>query len=122
MASEAVPQLPEMTGATLVMFEPGQKPKEIERVISNAVGVRTVHSSDFKSGDAAIAEAIDAEPAFSLDKLGIAVIAVRRRGRRRIGGGQPSPRPRACAPRGPSSGCRRSTNGTIVMPPGRGKA
>ena len=75
MASEAVPQLPEMTGATLVMFEPGQKPKEIERVISNAVGVRTVHSSDFKSGDAAIAEAIDAEPAFSLDKLGIAVIS-----------------------------------------------
>jgi subtilisin len=75
MASEAMPQLPEMTGATLVMFEPGQKPKEIERVINNAVGVRTVHSSDFKNDGAAIAQAIETEPAFSLDKLGIAVIA-----------------------------------------------
>jgi hypothetical protein len=75
MASEAVPQKPEMTGATLVMFEPGQKPKDIGRVINNAVGVRTVHSSDFKNDGAAIAEAIEKEPAFSLDKLGIAVIA-----------------------------------------------
>ncbi len=59
MASEAVPQKPEMTGATLVMFEPGQKPKEIERVINNAVGVRTVHSSDFKNDGAAMAQAIE---------------------------------------------------------------
>jgi subtilisin len=75
MASEAVPQLPEMTGAMLVMFEPGQKPKDIGRVINNAVGVRTVHSSDFRTNGGAIAEAIETEAAFSLDKLGIAVIS-----------------------------------------------
>ncbi len=74
MTSEAMPRVPEMTGATLVMFEPGRKPKEIERTLRDAVGARTVHSSDLKDGGTAIAEAIRSEGAFSLDRLGVAVV------------------------------------------------
>lgn len=73
MASEALPQQPRMTGATLVMFEPGRKPKEVERVISNAIGTSTVHSSDLKE-QGAIAAALRTDAVVSLDRLGIAVI------------------------------------------------
>jgi subtilisin family serine protease len=53
------------------MFEPGQRPKQIEQVVNNAVGARMVHSGDFTEAGPAMADAMAAEGAFSLDKLGI---------------------------------------------------
>jgi subtilisin family serine protease len=61
----------------LVMFEPGKKPKEVERVISNTVGGRTVHSSDYrKSRRPSGAKPREVERAYSFDKLGIAVVSL----------------------------------------------
>lgn len=74
MTSAAKSLGPVPTGATLVMFEPGQRPKQISRAVRDAVGAQTVHSSDFKDDSFALAAAIDSASAVSLDRLGIAVI------------------------------------------------
>ena len=75
MTSAAIPQPPEQTGNMLVMFEPGRRTKEVDRLVSNAVGARLVHSSDFSTMGFDVAEAFAETGAFNLDKLGIAVIA-----------------------------------------------
>ena len=75
MTSEAISQPPEQTGNMLMMFEPGKKPKEVDRLVSNLTGARVVHSSDFRALDGDVAEAFAESGALNLDKLGIAVIA-----------------------------------------------
>lgn len=46
--------MPEMTGGLLVMFEPGKKAREIDDLVRNRVGARTVHTRDFKHANAAV--------------------------------------------------------------------
>ena len=74
MNGAAVQQMPEQTGNLLVMFEPGRKPKEVERLVSNTFGTKLVHSRDFR-GLTGVAEAFLETGALSLDTLGVAVIA-----------------------------------------------
>lgn len=77
MGSTSGLSIPEMTGGLLVMFEPGKKAREIDDLVRNRVGARTVHTRDFKHANAAVIEALDAEQAVSLDNLGIAVVPAR---------------------------------------------
>lgn len=77
MGSTSGVSIPEMTGGLLVMFEPGKKAREIDDLVRNRVGARTVHTRDFKHANAAVIEAFDAEQAVSLDNLGIAVVPAR---------------------------------------------
>jgi subtilisin family serine protease len=65
---------PQPTGNMLVMFQPNRKPKEIERLISNAIGAKVVHSRDFRAAGPDVAEAFAEAGALSLDRLGIVVI------------------------------------------------
>jgi hypothetical protein len=74
MTNVAAPPPPQPTGNMLVMFQPGRRPKEIERLVANAVGAKVVHSRDFRTGKANMAEAFADAGALSLDRLGIAVI------------------------------------------------
>ncbi len=74
MGSAATSQMPEQTGNMLVVFETGKKPKEVERLISNATGAKPVHSSDFRALDSSVIEAFQQVGALTLDKLGVAVI------------------------------------------------
>jgi subtilisin len=74
MSSVAVSPAPQPTGNMLVMFQPNRKPKEVERLVSNVVGGKVVHSRDFRAGVAGISEAFAEAGALSLDRLGIAVV------------------------------------------------
>jgi subtilisin family serine protease len=58
----------------LVMFQPNRKPKEVERLVSNAVGAKVVHSRDFGADTPGFAEAFAEAGALSLDRLGIAIV------------------------------------------------
>ena len=60
------------------MFQPGQKPKQVDKLVSNTLGVKhVVHSSDFATLDARIIDAFAETGALNLDRIGIAVIAAR---------------------------------------------
>lgn len=77
MGSTSELSVPEMTGGLLVMFEPGKKAKEIDDLVRNRVGSRTVHTLDFAHANAAVIEAFEEEQAVSLDNLGIALVRAR---------------------------------------------
>ena len=58
MTSASATLAPQPTGNLLVMFQPGQKPKQVDKLVSNTLGVKhDVHSSDFATLDARIIDA-----------------------------------------------------------------
>jgi subtilisin len=76
MTSASATLAPQPTGNLLVMFQPGQKPKQVDKLVSNTLGVKhVVHSSDFATLDARMIDAFAETGALNLDRIGIAVIA-----------------------------------------------
>lgn len=76
MTSTANILAPQPTGNLLVMFQPGQKPRQVDRLVSNTLGVKhVVHSSDFAAPDARMVDAFAESGVLNLDRIGIAVVA-----------------------------------------------
>lgn len=76
MTSTATILAPQPTGNLLVMFQPGQKPRQVDRLVSNTLGLKNVaHSSDFNTLDSRMVDAFAESGVLNLDRIGIAVVA-----------------------------------------------